>query len=283
MSQLSDKINSYAIELGYELNESIKVNPAVTGTTQGAGNLVLNAANTGLTFEPTDGPIGGAGSWRTLWSNPSTLNGRFGPPSGRFNPLSADGDYGFGFWFKFGSIPTSFNGFLASYGNSSANGVTVSWNAASKKISMAIAGGLSSTLSNDLINNTNWHYVAIRRETSPAIRYYMYLDGVFQISATGTSVTNAVGPQTYGSSSAQLSGNFFISYSNIHWSTSTILNQTAISEIWTAGSTAPNTSAPVKYYDGSSWITSSAQKVYNGTAWVDWNKKYYNGTSWVQI
>lgn len=40
----------------------------------------------------------------------------------------------------------------------------------------------------------------------------------------------------------------------------------------------------VKYYDGSAWQTSSAQKVWNGTAWVDWdNAKYWNGSAWVTI
>ena len=38
----------------------------------------------------------------------------------------------------------------------------------------------------------------------------------------------------------------------------------------------------VKYYDGSSWIT-TVPKVWNGTAWVDWVKKYWNGTSWVDL
>lgn len=39
----------------------------------------------------------------------------------------------------------------------------------------------------------------------------------------------------------------------------------------------------VKYYDGTTWQNSSAQKVWNGTAWIDWDASRWNGTSWVAI
>lgn len=43
---------------------------------------------------------------------------------------------------------------------------------------------------------------------------------------------------------------------------------------------APRT---VKYYDGTTWQTSSAQKVYNGTNWIDWDAKRWDGTNWVTV
>jgi hypothetical protein len=39
----------------------------------------------------------------------------------------------------------------------------------------------------------------------------------------------------------------------------------------------------VKYYDGTTWQTSSAQKVWNGSAWVDWDAYRWDGTSWIAI
>lgn len=44
-----------------------------------------------------------------------------------------------------------------------------------------------------------------------------------------------------------------------------------------------NEDLAIKYYDGTSWQTSSAQKVWNGSAWIDWSKKYYDGSQWVTI
>lgn len=43
---------------------------------------------------------------------------------------------------------------------------------------------------------------------------------------------------------------------------------------------APRT---VKYYDGTTWQTSSAQKVYNGTNWIDWDAKRWDGVYWTTV
>ena len=56
----------------------------------------------------------------------------------------------------------------------------------------------------------------------------------------------------------------------------------AIADIYNAGITAPSVRT-VKYYDGSSWQTSSAQKVWNGTAWVDWTAKRFDGSAWINV
>jgi hypothetical protein len=37
----------------------------------------------------------------------------------------------------------------------------------------------------------------------------------------------------------------------------------------------------VKYYDGTTWQESSAQKVWNGSAWVDWDPYRWDGSSWI--
>jgi hypothetical protein len=39
----------------------------------------------------------------------------------------------------------------------------------------------------------------------------------------------------------------------------------------------------VRYFNGTNWVDSSAQKVWNGTAWVDWTAQRYDGSAWVTI
>lgn len=39
----------------------------------------------------------------------------------------------------------------------------------------------------------------------------------------------------------------------------------------------------VRYWNGTAWVDSSAQKVWNGTAWIDWDHKYWNGTQWISL
>jgi hypothetical protein len=39
----------------------------------------------------------------------------------------------------------------------------------------------------------------------------------------------------------------------------------------------------LRYWDGDSWETPSAQRVWNGTAWIDWDASYWNGTAWIDL
>lgn len=39
----------------------------------------------------------------------------------------------------------------------------------------------------------------------------------------------------------------------------------------------------VRYFNGTSWVDSTAQKVWNGTAWVDWTAQRYDGSNWVVV
>lgn len=60
------------------------------------------------------------------------------------------------------------------------------------------------------------------------------------------------------------------------------LSEAEIRQNFIAGKDYVGEYGVVKYYNGSSWIT-TVPKVWNGTAWVDWVKKYWNGTSWVDL
>lgn len=283
-SNLHNKINSYAIERGYEFSEAISTNPTRTGTNTATSTLVLNSANVGLTYDPTDGPIGGAGSWKTLWTTTAANNGRISITNTQIATSLADSDWTTGFWFKFSEIPAgAIAGYLSSLGNSSATGYYLGWSGSAGtnrgKIQLFTTNGLN-MYSTTKILDTNWHYVAVRRINLPTVVYELYLDGVIQ-SPNGTSPNTNVptAPISLGSSSANTTP-FYVNYSNWHIASSTTLDATAISEIWTAGSSLPRT---VKYFDGTSWQTSSAQKVWNGTAWIDWNAKRFDGSSWINV
>ncbi len=283
-SNLHDKINSYAIERGYELNEAVTTNPQRTGTTTSTASLFLNSPSN-ITFEPNGGPIGGAGCWKFTQTTVASNNGRATIPNAQLLPSLSDNDWTIGFWFKWGTVPTSYAGYLTNIGNSSAAGYYISFQNSTAganygKIRLDTTNGLNA-LSTSKILDTNWHYISVRRINLPTIVYQLYIDG--QLEATGTSTTTTVptaGTQM-GSSSAQ-TGTLDLYFSNWHIASSSVLGPTEIQEIWLAGSTLPNPRT-VKYYDGSSWQTSSAQKVWNGTAWVDWNAKKYDGSQWVTI
>lgn len=285
-SALDTKINSYAIERGYEFSEAISTNPTRTGSNTGTAVLSLTNAGTGLTFEPNDGPLGGAGSWKTLWATNAANNGRISIPNSQFAPSIADNDWTVGFWMKFSEVPAgAINGYLAALPNSSATGFYLGWfgNTGTNrgKIQLFTTNGLN-MYSTTKILDTNWHYLAVRRINLPTVVYELYVDGVIQPpNGTSPNTTIPTSGLSLGSSSSNTTP-FYVSYSNWHIGSSATLNATAISQIWTVGNTSPSTRT-VKYFNGTSWVDSSAQKIYNGTSWVDWNAKRFNGTNWVVV
>jgi len=57
-----------------------------------------------------------------------------------------------------------------------------------------------------------------------------------------------------------------------------------INKHWVTGKAYINQQASlVKYWDGTQWATSSAQKVWNGMEWIDWDAKYWDGNSWITV
>jgi hypothetical protein len=61
------------------------------------------------------------------------------------------------------------------------------------------------------------------------------------------------------------------------------ITETEIEHHYLAGTDYLENTRTVRYFNGTSWINSSAQKVWNGTAWVDWNAKRYDGSNWVVV
>jgi hypothetical protein len=206
-----------------------------------------------------------------------------------------DEDWTIGIWFKVNPLPNYFNttgtvaglnilrltpnnnsqGFVASV---TPMNITSSEHAGRMIYNMT---GLNSVKSSIVTANA-WHYTAVRRLGTTMEVYY---DGVLIGTEQNPMLTAASARLAIGN---QSNGNFGAPMwwaSNFHMGPASVLNPTAIAEIWAVGSgtSTPTPTRTVKYYDGTAWVNSSAQKVYNGTAWVDWTAKKYDGTAWVTI
>jgi len=288
-SALHSKINSYAIERGFEFNENpVTTAIARTGSNTGTNTWVLS---TPPPIYVNDAPLGGSGCVQVQYA--TTGNGsptRIAPSGATQNTETAgmlDGDWSIGFWFKYTSLPTG-----TSY--TSVN-VLTTFNAcvnfkvagsASAYPSKLVVGLQSSTAATMIVNETilvnTWYYVAVTRTTAASNNVNVYLNGTLRNTVTDTVISPNPFWSGFGTSAAQ---NTIATarVSNFYLAPTSVIGASQIAEIWTVGSTTPSTARTVKYYNGTSWVNSSAQKVWNGTAWVDWNAKRFDGTTWVTI
>jgi hypothetical protein len=284
-SGLNTKINSYALERGIEFDSTYPTVSPFIGPRTGTNPLGTYTKNStgNIVWEPTVGPIGGSGSWKLQISTTAATNSYVRGTTVSATELTglADKNWSTGFWFKLDTIPTgtsltalglfqfgdSATGFVASISGTSSS------NPAKIYVVQNGIGSITSIHPNALVVN-RWYYFAVTRNDT-AMRFY--LDGTFLFEGYTTS-TGTASTLMWGDTSARtFTGSWSIS--NFYLAPLSVIGPTAISEIWTVGTT----SRTVKYYNGTAWVNSSAQKVYNGTAWVDWNAKRFDGTAWVTI
>jgi len=238
-SALNTKINSYSLQRGLELSETVSASPTRTGTNTSSAMTTL-----GTTYEAAVGPIGGAGSWKFDYTTSTSTNGylRSGNTgsSGEYSGTS-DQDYSTGFWFKLNNLPTGTSNQALSLAQlqvttTAGYGVWVSGSTAGIPNSITVQSGnggvitgLSTTLSTGV-----WYYLALRRTTT---RIYIYLNGteLGNFATAGPIAPNNwfLGGYLLASSSAGS-----VNISNYYLTTSTAIGPTQISEIWTSGSTS---------------------------------------------
>lgn len=286
-SALNTKINSYALERGIEFDQAFTLTPTRTGT-NGNGIFTQNSLG-GTVYEPTVGPAGGSGSWKFVLSNVTNTTSyiRNATNTNVTECLGmSDGDFSVGVWFKIPALPAGTNNgamaiFVASAPTTTGYscGISGSTSTYPSKLTFNPGTGGSSFYSSITPTVNVWHYVAIVKTGNTASYFY---DGQLVGTGTGLSTGGSVTAITHGSTAYGGTNPMTMNYSNYYLTTSSAIGATQIAEIWAVGRTPPYTRT-VKYYDGSSWQTSSAQKVWNGTAWIDWNAKKYDGTSWVTI
>jgi hypothetical protein len=287
-SNLYNKVNSYALERGIEFNSTYPTTSPFIGPRTGTNPLGNWAKNTtgNIVWEPTVGPLGGAGSWKLQWSTTTATNSYVRGTTPYSTELlgCADDNWSVGFWFKINNVPPVSSSAAATLlqFNENAGGFTLSLQgntAVGGKANLTVAKSAYGTITqlvNGGINTEQWYYFAFTREGTS---HKIYLNGTMIFSFGSSGVWNTSGALMWGDTSARtFNGSWNIS--NYYLAPATVINQTQIQEIWTAGSTNTRT---VKYFDGNNWQTSSAQKVWNGTAWIDWTAKKYDGTQWITI
>lgn len=287
-SNLHNKINSYALERGIEFNSAYPTVSPFIGPRTGTNPLGSFGKNTtsNIVWEPSVGPIGGAGSWKLQWSTTTATNSYVRgtvPYSTEFLGM-ADDNWSIGFWFKINDVPATTSSQAATLllVNENVGGFTLSIQGSTQvnikpNLTVAKSGyGTITQLVTGGINTNQWYYFAATREAN---LHKLYLNGTMLFSFTQSGVFQSSGALQWGDTSARtFSGSWNIS--NYYLAPATVIGPTQISEIWTAGSTNART---VKYFDGTTWQTSSAQKVWNGSAWIDWTAKKYDGSQWISI
>ena len=283
-SNLHNKINSYAIERGISMDEAWSVSPTRTGTNP----IATFTTNTGTKISySTDGPIGGNGSWSVPYNITTANNGFLTNTTASTTELLGifDNDWSIGFWFKIPVLPPATANTavsLLTLGGGGQGGVIINITGsahATNPSQLMFDTANNFTYNGTTINANTWYYLAVTRAGSGNNNHKIYLNGTevktFYDPGTGTTQQTF----TIGSSAARGSnGTFYIS--NYYLAPTSVIGPTQIAEIWSAGSTLPRT---VKYFNGTSWVNSSAQKVWNGTAWVDWNAKRFDGSAWVNV
>lgn len=243
-SGLEKKIGEYAVERSIEMSDTPDATPEITGSNAYGTYTKSNTVD----LVTTDGPVGGLDCWAfTVTSNASTT-GRFALSSTNDYLSTDDEDYTVGAWFNFPSLPagsnvnahrliaagsTSTNGFeLSLAGSSTTDGTTVG----SRFYLETGAGKIGYS---SVISANTWYYVAVRRAGSGTNNMYLYVNGSQVANFTNTTTGTASSISIGGTSNPGTSGLFRMS--NFHIGTSSVLDASAISDIYTAGSTSGST------------------------------------------
>jgi len=287
MSQLSDKILSYAVEKYAPWSGAVATNTSPQYGTYTALSLPINLTNQANITADTSGPIGGTqNSWK--WTNPGALT-TFASINGygtTGQPL-ADNDYSIGFWFKINQYNANATSpiriFSMNVANNSSPGffLMLDGTNANNRLKVTPQGQTSLYITAAAPDLNRWYYfAAIRTPGDQTTRFY--LDGTLVLSRTWTpglfTISN-VGFGMYNTTNPAYSFNIAHPY----MATSSVINATAISEIWTAGSTAPVSGAPLKYWNGTAWTTPLSITQWNGSAWTTFNGKVWDGSAWIEI
>jgi hypothetical protein len=265
-SALNTKINSYALERGIEFDESYRQNITRTGSNSLGSYSLANSPEP--VYESTVGPVGGSGSWKFVSS--STNSPRFSTTSASELVGINDRDYTQGFWFKISALPELTTPGLGIAGISlfvMPPATTIGWAATvapSNSTSTQDGTSLASRLIVNCVAGTymvgpivvpdKWYYLAVRRIGNA---FEMYVDGSLVSTATNTAASGLEQRIAFGALGNEqnvANCNFWIS--NFHQSTSSVINATAISEIWAVGSP---TVTNINY--SSEPMTASATKV----------------------
>jgi hypothetical protein len=289
MPNLDSKIQSFNPEIYRKLNEGVT---PTTSSSINTGSIVVPYSLTGVAGQTTsanDGPLGSDGiSYNLNQLHPTQFsNGVMYSANTVMGQAITDRDYYQGMWLKFATPPATFSGvrLMTTSASGFATNSGYSIGLANRtgggfKPAMSLSNGsafvsYSGTPGTNVIDG-NWHYLAVRRYGNT---FDMYVDGVLEATGQNPVVSNTYSIN-HGNGSGYNQSAYVLRIGHLHWGNTANFTASAPMEIWLAGTTNART---VKYFDGTTWQTSSAQKVWNGTAWVDWNAKRFDGSAWVNV
>jgi hypothetical protein len=274
MSQLSNKILSFSPQVYMDFSQTVANPPVFSPNTI---SFTASGTTTRTTRDLTDNPLGGSGCWR--WNQPASVTclGLNSTTIASFN----DGEFSTGIWFKLSAYPggtTVYPIFGTQPRLTAASSCLVGLvgSASGSTFRVQSGGRVNSTSVVPTLNT--WHYLAIVRNISGQTTVY-YDNTILRqetlSTATGTTALN-IGPVSTTNSTTA----FDLSFSDFYISNPGQIDTTQISEIWTAGSTAPNN---LKYWNGTAWTVPTNKYQWDGVNWVTLNGKYWNGTAWTNI
>ena len=248
-NRITDKINSYAIERGFEFNSAVTTPPAETGTvaTSVSGDWTANAGTP--VYQSGVGPLHGGGSWKFESVVGQNVRVRCAQTAARavFN----DREFTVGLWVNVSKIPS--DGFedtmvLSSVTNPYTAGVgfwvgaTNATNNPSKFVFAADNFGVGYESSGITCNLNQWYFLAaIVNGTST--KYY--INGIETNSITRTLTTN-VGNITIGDATAPAAAidEATFNVSNYFIAPNTVVTAADLLQIYNAGAGANITETP---------------------------------------
>lgn len=286
-SRLHAKINQYPIEKGIEFNADSNHPPTETGSLS-QSSISDWSYQSNSCVSSFDGPGGGDGS--VLYYLDTARRDRFNISSGNWGNALLDNNYSVGFWFKINpatyteallaniftiATPTSggfaFNVVTNGVGQPQSTSVMINYGNGIYTFQDAY------NMSSNAIQFNKWYYLAVVKNGTTGD---LYLNGVKQTTVTMTTGT----PTSVNFGYASLSGSSPLrtSYniSNFYVASTVIINSNEITDIWNAGKTM---STPVKYWNGSDWITANSIKRWNGNTWHEINAQKRTPIEWITI
>lgn len=289
-SALDTKINSYTLEKGLEFSAAVTTTPPQTGSITAKTLSLSNTA--AIAYQGTVNPPFGSGSWQLTMTGTETVP--VSAPRVTYNTLAQyevfkDGDWSLGFWWKLNTQMVSTRSSnvwnISPFGTNNP-GMTILYQGTNStnspgKLTINIGDNLNIPIS-DVINLNTWYYIAVTRVNTTATgNIKTYINGVNTATLNQNILAGTAGVTQAKWGDTNAYANYSWSISNSYYTTSAAIGPSQIAEIYAAG--VGTVGRTVKYYNGTAWVNSSAQKVYNGTAWVDWNAKRFDGTTWVTI
>jgi hypothetical protein len=165
-----------------------------------------------------------------------------------------------------------------------------------------LPGELFKPIRNQPVNafaDNEWHHFVLTVEkdrtfnsAAGGFRYHynLYHDGAFVGSNTAINTNGQIAPSTpqswfrigfTGLGATNGTSNFTID--KIAFYNYALREEQIVEHVLAGKFLIASNQGAVKYWNGTDWVTSSAQKVWNGTEWIDWDHKYWNGTAWIDL